>query len=47
MDPFSIMLTCFALMLMVVILCPFYKIFHFTLRSMVKSTKKTYKAIQS
>ena len=45
MDPFSIMLTCFALMLMVVILTPFYKMFHFTLRSMIKSTKKTFKEI--
>ena len=45
MDPFHIMLTAFALMLMLIVLTPFVKMFFLAFRSCVRSMKKTFDVI--
>jgi len=47
MDPFSIIFTCIALMLIVIVLTPVVKIFAVAIRSMWKSMKKTAQIIRS
>ena len=47
MDPFHIMMTAFALMLMVIVLTPFIKAFFLAIRSIARSMKKTFNFITS